>query len=59
MKGKYKRKKIWCSKCDANIVAVGTKCLNCGNREHASKIKQKQSLIDIMKKDEEDGLYEE
>jgi len=41
MKGKYKRKQIWCSACDRAIVAVGTKCDVCGNREGASKIKKK------------------
>ena len=40
MKGKYKRKQIWCSGCDANIVQIGAKCEVCGNREHAPKQKK-------------------
>ena len=43
MKGKYKRKQIWCSKCDAQIVQVGMKCKNCGNREYAPKIKKNEN----------------
>ena len=41
MKGKYKRKEVWCSTCDASKVSVGTKCKTCGKREYASKIKAK------------------
>ena len=48
MKGKYKKKKIWCSNCDAEIVEVGTKCTNCNNREYSSKIK-KPNIIKILK----------
>jgi tRNA(Ile2) C34 agmatinyltransferase TiaS len=59
MKGKSKRGQVWCSKCDAQIVSLGTKCPNCGVREHVSKKKQKQAIIDIMKADEKDGLYYE
>ena len=40
MKGKYKRTKIWCSKCDANHVAPGTICDNCNHRELGAKIKK-------------------
>ena len=40
MKGKYKKKKIWCSACDGELVEVGTKCTNCGNREYSAKIKK-------------------
>lgn len=58
MKGKYKRKKHWCSKCDRDIVEGGTKCGTCGNREYVSKIKQKEALIQIMREDEKDGIYE-
>ena len=46
--GKYKKKKIWCSNCDAEIVEVGTKCTNCNNREYSSKIK-KPNIIKILK----------
>jgi len=47
MKGKYKRGKVWCSKCDAQIVELGTKCPNCNHREYASKIKKKSKKIDF------------
>lgn len=47
MKGKYKRKLIWCSKCDANHVQPGTKCTNCGFREYGSKQK-KPNTHDIL-----------
>ena len=40
MKNKYRRKQIWCSKCDQEIVEVGKKCDYCRNREYASKIKK-------------------
>lgn len=40
MKGKYKKKKIWCSCCDAQIIELGKKCTNCGKREYTSKIKK-------------------
>ena len=43
MKGKYKRKLIWCSHCDANIVEVGTKCKHCGHREIGLKVKKPRS----------------
>lgn len=45
MKGKYKRKLVWCSSCDAQKVAVGMKCKNCGKREYAVKIKKKKRLL--------------
>jgi len=40
MKGKYKKKLIWCSCCDRDLVEVGTKCGTCGKREFASKLKK-------------------
>ena len=40
MKGKYKRKLIYCSSCDGDLVPIGCKCGTCGKREYASKIKK-------------------
>jgi len=36
MKGKYKKKLIWCSGCDKDLVEVGKACRTCG--KYASKI---------------------
>lgn len=40
MKGKFKKKLIWCSHCDADMVAPGAKCNSCGKREFGSKVKK-------------------
>jgi len=50
MKGKYKRVKVWCYTCDAEIVEGGKKCDNCGSRNYVAKIKKpstKQILDDL------------
>lgn len=51
MKGKCRRNLIWCSSCDANLVQIGMKCRNCGNREKTSKIK-KPTKFKILSKEE-------
>lgn len=50
MKGKYKRKKYWCDKCDANLPTAGMKCEVCGYINHVLKIKKPKS-VDIIKKE--------
>ena len=40
MKGKYKRKLIWCFNCDAELVEPGAKCSYCGAKMKASKVKK-------------------
>lgn len=43
MKGIWKRAKAWCPSCDAQLVAIGTKCKNCGKRLIGSKLKKEQA----------------
>lgn len=52
MKGKYKRKRFWCSKCDAEMAAGGAKCANCGHRNVISKVK-KPSMNKLLKDEPE------